>query len=58
MDPLKSWPLGKTGPQGLNALPFFSSNMKGAVEVIHFHIIFYMNLVFSYFLYNFRVLKV
>ena len=45
---LKSWYLGKTGPQGLKALPFFSSNMKDDVEVIHFHRIFYINLIFSY----------
>ena len=31
-------PLGKTGPQGLKTLSFFSSNTKGNVEVIHFHI--------------------
>ena len=38
IDPLKSGPVGKTGPQGLKALPFFSSHMKDNFEVIHFHI--------------------
>ena len=38
LDLRKNGPLGKTEPQGLKTLPFFSSNMKDNVEVIHFHI--------------------
>ena len=38
LDLRKKGSLGKTGPQGLKTLPFFSSNMKDNVEVIHFHI--------------------
>ena len=34
----KSGLLGKTGPQGLKTLPFFSSNMKDNIEMVHFHI--------------------
>ena len=30
--------LEKTGPQGLQMLPFFSSNIKYNVKVIHFHV--------------------
>ena len=38
MDLRKNGPLGKSEPQGLKTLPFFSSNMKDHVEVIYFHI--------------------
>ena len=38
MDLGKNRPLRKSGPQGLKTLPFFSSDMKDNVEVIHFHI--------------------
>ena len=33
---MKNGSLGKTGPQGLKTLPFFSSNIKDNVEAIHF----------------------
>ena len=38
LDLRKNGPLGKTGPQGLKTLSFFSRNVKDNVEVIHFHI--------------------
>ena len=38
MDLRKNVPLGKSEPQGLKTLPFFSSNMKDNIEVIPIHI--------------------
>ena len=38
LDLRKNRLLGKTGPQGLKMLSFFSSNMKDYVEFIHFHV--------------------
>ena len=34
----KNEPVGKNRFQRLKPLPFFSSNMKNNVEVIHFHV--------------------
>ena len=38
LDLRKNGPLGKTEPERLKTSPFFSSNMKDDVEVIHFHV--------------------